>query len=134
MMRPIPLALSLALALVLAACGSTGQGYERKSRNHITAEELGSREFGSAADAIRYLRPAWFRVLHRHGAERTLYPAGGLQVYIDGNYLGKVEILETLRVHHIQSLRFLSPGEAMTRYGQGHQDGAIVVTTTTGSR
>ena len=89
-------------------------------RNLITRVELSQRRFPSVFAAVEALRTHWLAL---HG------PSGQVQVYLDGQYLGGVQTLFTIPVVNVESIRHLDGIEAAARYGGGHDQGAILVTT-----
>ena len=116
-----------ACALVfIAGCASTGgSGSSGGSRTSLTAEDLRTETAQTLEDAIRQLRPQW---LQTRGVT-SMNNQGDIVVYQDGNRMGGREVLRGIPVTVVESVRFLSAGEATTRYGTGHAHGAIVVTT-----
>lgn len=89
-------------------------------RESLRPEEWGTRNFYSAYDAIAALRPAW---LNLRG------PEGQVQVYVDDNHLGGVEVLRTIRPSSIALMKHLDGIQASARYGLNHDQGAILVST-----
>jgi hypothetical protein len=112
---------ALAAIIVLAGCATPGDG-PRMNPNRLTAEELASREFNTAYDAVQLMRPQWFRG-DRAG---TGVPA---TVYLDGSRMGGPDSLRQIRAEGVVSMQFLSASEASTRFGMGHGGGAILVNT-----
>jgi len=53
----------------------------------------------------------------------------GVQVYLDGMRLGDLEELRNIPAAHVQSIRRLSGSEAQFRFGIGHSEGALLVST-----
>ena len=116
----------LALALVLGAPGCAGAGGgggtsrpAGSSSDHIVEAELETLHQLSALEAVRRLRPRWLQT-------RTGAPP---QVHVDGNPVGNVENLNSLRVADIQDMRFLNAADATTRFGTNYVSGVILVTT-----
>jgi hypothetical protein len=56
----------------------------------------------------------------------------GLHVHVDDMRVGDVDFLSTIPAKAVASIRWLSPSEASTKYGNGHNAGVIAVTTLTG--
>jgi hypothetical protein len=50
-------------------------------------------------------------------------------VYLDGNRLGGVDELRGIGANTISSIAYLDAPSATIRYGTGHTQGAIVITT-----
>ena len=124
-MTRLRFALALVAILVTgSACAGRSQpgsaGAAAVDRNTITREELSQRSFYSVYDAVEVLRPNW---LSLRG------PSGAVQVYVDDNHLGGVEVLRTIRLPSVEVIRHMDGIQAAARYGLGHDQGAILVTT-----
>ena len=122
------------LALVLTSCSGTPSpsgepgatvNAPRGSANLIGREELDAFAGQTARQVVERVRPSWLR------ASRGLTLGAGrvyAQVLVDGAIrvgLG----LSSLNAVDVESMRYLSPADATTRYGLGFVGGAIVVTT-----
>jgi len=112
------------VALLLAtACGGGGAkpaGTAPTDRETLRPEEWGTRNFYSAYDAVAALRPMW---LNKRG------PDGVIQVYVDENHVGGIEMLRSVRISSISMIKHLDGIQAPARYGIGHEQGAILVST-----
>ena len=110
--------------LVASACGgSSGSqpaGTVPADRESLRPEEWGNRNFYSAYDAIAALRPMW---LNRRG------PDGAIQVYVDDNRVGGIDMLRNVRTASISLIKHLDGIQAAARYGIGHDQGAILIST-----
>jgi len=116
----------LALALTLVAASACRQrahpeGPPQADYNTLTAAELTQREFYSVAEAVKTLRPNW---LSLHGPS-----ADPIQVYVDDNHVGGLEVLNSIRVSSVTRIRHIDGIQAPARYGAGHSSGAILVST-----
>lgn len=116
---------SLGLVTVLAGCasggGAEGDGGPRRDPNLITAEELAPHSSLTCLEAVRQLRPRW---LQDRGRTQTAI------VFRDGNRMGSAEsVLSDIRASDVESLRYYSARDAVTRYGATVTGGAIEVTT-----
>ena len=112
-------------ALVLASgCGGGGgakpPGPAPTDRETLRPEEWGTRNFYSAYDAVAALRPMW---LNRRG------PDGEIQVYVDDNHLGSLEVLRSVRISSIAVIKHMDGIQAGARFGRNHEQGAILVST-----
>ena len=120
--------LRFAAVLVLAACASTGGGGGSSAgsdRTLLSGEELQVEIGRNLEDVIRQRRPTWLRT---RGSTSFQEPGDGeIQVYVDGTRMGGLAVLRTVTAEGVESVRFLNPGEATTRFGTGHPNGAIVV-------
>ncbi len=112
----------LGAVLLVTACAAASQSSDspKRQRNLITAEELQAVNEVSAVAAVRRLRPQWVRTSGRRGEP---------VVYVDDFRAGHIEALDRLSIQDIAELRYLSASDATTRYGTGHEGGAILVRT-----
>jgi hypothetical protein len=116
---------AIAAVLLASACGGggskpAGTAPPPADRETLRPEEWGTRNFYSAYDAIASLRPLW---LNRRG------PDGAIQVYVDDNRVGGIEFLKTMRTTSISMIKHLDGIQASARYGLGHEQGVILVST-----
>lgn len=124
-MRP---AILIAVAsMLIAACASSTSETRRPGRDRttISAAELQRTAHTDLYSAIASLRPTW---LSRRGPS-SIHFEGELIVYHDRTRLGGPEMLSTIDVTRVMSVRFLTPSEAQARFGMGHPHGAIIVST-----
>lgn len=121
----------------VVACASTqanARGAESSATTSnttvIVATDLEATKAGNLYDAIRQLRPEWFR---RTGAtpirNNVDHP---LVVFVDNQRAGSIEILQQTAVTHAASVRYFSPSEAQMRFGNGNMNGVIQIVTHTG--
>jgi hypothetical protein len=98
-----------------------------RDRTVVHADELSGDVGRNLYDVLQRLRPEWFT---RRGAT-TMNSAneGDVVIYRDGTKVGGPETLRDVLAEMVLSVRFLRGPDAQTRYGLGHQHGAIVVTT-----
>ena len=123
-LRRTMIAAALSLAAGCATSGSsaaTNQNAPRRDRNVITQEEINETKANDAYTVIRTARPGWL-LPKTVGSSRQ-----NVQVYVEGNKAGGIAALQQYNVGHIRELRFLSGGDATTRFGTGNAAGAILV-------
>lgn len=114
---------TMVAVLLASACGggtSKPAGPAPADRETLRPEDWGTRNFYSAYDAVAALRPMW---LNKRG------PDGTIQVYLDDNHVGGIEMLRTFRTASISMIKHLDGIQAAARYGLGHEQGAILVST-----
>jgi hypothetical protein len=75
---------------------------------------------------VQSLRPQW---LVTHG--QTSFRRLELKVYLDGSLMGGPETLRQISTRSISSIRYLTGLEASGRWGLDHDQGAIVISTST---
>lgn len=130
---------------------STGAQSLKGSADLIVKEQLASRTFSNAYAAIEALRGNWLRVRNLNPPPGTVInpvggsaasqgsaspamqsmprEASGIQVYVDGVRAGGLEVLKSIPVQSIYSMRRISGTDAQARFGIGHSDGVIFVAT-----
>lgn len=121
----------LLLHLAAGARAAEAQKAERTRKSDlITAEEIAKSGANNAYDAVRLLRPAWLRTRGIASAQPDS-PEGhaGIQVYVDGIRVGETNELENVLAERVQEMRLVSANDATTKYGTGHTQGVIEVTT-----
>jgi hypothetical protein len=119
------------LALLLVPPSLAAQDQEKKEAkkdaNRITADEIVTRpEAHTADEAVRFLRPAWFRPCKSGGAGVTRQMATTPVIYVD-EVRDKMP-LGDIPTKDVIELKLVSPSQAKTMYGDGHECGAIFVT------
>lgn len=124
-----PLLASLALLLALCAACSTPEGAPasrpRVDRNLLTREQLRESGYTNVYDAVEALRSNWLRT---KGTDSFVNPTQ-VQVYIDDNQLGGVQTLRSIQTSHISWVRYYDGVAASARWGLGHGQGVIFVST-----
>lgn len=115
---------TLALALGFSGCASGGGGPARPagaSANRIVTAELETLQQFDAYQAVERLRPRWLQA--RVGL------TGPTMLYVDGAPGGTAEDLRQLRASEVTQMEYMGSSDATTRYGSGHDGGAIIVRT-----
>lgn len=126
-MRLIRPVLLLVATFALACAPATAGRTTMRNKNFISQEELQAARYSNLYDAINTLRPAFLRSRGRNTFDPnvTEYPA----VYQDGQRFGELQILKTMPLDQVKSVRYLSAPDATTKYGSNHTAGVIEVTT-----
>jgi hypothetical protein len=113
--------------LLTAACSPSSQPHrfaaQPASRAFVSAEDLAQFPGGwNALEALRQLRPEFLNpVSGGYGGSQVLTPT----VVINGVHRGGVEMLRTLRLGEVVSMRYYRSIDATTRFGPGHS-GAVI--------
>ena len=134
-MRYAVSALGAMLVLQLAAGVSPAEAQKGRKNNVISAEEIAKSSASNAYDLIKTLRPQWLRArgistgMPDPSGGGVSDPGGGIAVYVDGARQGGLDQLENIGAERVQELRYLSANDATQKYGTGHTQGAIEVTT-----
>jgi hypothetical protein len=118
---------ALVVAAVSAALAPSAQA-QKRNRDVISRQEI----LGSAHqdrdlyEAVRSLRPHF---LAGPRGVRTLggAPPAPTVLYVNGNKMGGLEGLRTIRAIDAEEIRYLEPGRAENEFGIGHSGGAILV-------
>ena len=129
--RFLSLVLILVLAPVVSACasspdtpftegGGTATRNARGSSTLIVRAQLEQLAGRSAWDAVERFNRRWLNA--RRGGVYA-------RVVIDGTSRRDINVLSQMSTDGVESLRFLSSGEATTKYGTGFPGGVIEVTT-----
>ena len=130
-----------ALMLAAAACSKASTSQDgtapapagaptRSSTTVLVAKDIQGTSMANLYDAIQALRPEWFR---RQGATPIVNSKDyGVNVYVDNQRAGGVEILRQTNVTNASFVRYYSASEAQMRFGNGNTNGVIQVVTTSG--
>ena len=131
-MRRAILRLSCLCSLALAAGCAAGSGggapeapRARQSRDYISTEEVRAAGAENAYDAISSLRSSW---LTRRRGEQSFTPVD-VVVYYNNARMGGLESLRQISLGTVTWMRYFDPRQAQYRYGTGHRQGEILVST-----
>ena len=119
------------MAVTVAACASGGERTARSgSRDVLTAEEIAAQgaAIQNAYQAVEQLRPHFFRVRSNPTMGVGAARVEPIVVYVNGVRRGGVNELNRILVGELESIRYVRPTDAQTRYGMGHGSGALEVT------
>jgi hypothetical protein len=135
-----------ALALVSGACASGGSSsapaagassstaVRRGNANLITESEIASANLETIFDVIERLRPNMLRTRGQMGrisgatATESGASSSRIKVYHNGTAIGDVTMLRGIQAASVKQVDFLSSSDATTRFGTGHDAGAILIT------
>lgn len=115
----------LALCAACATAGSPGASGPRQDRDLLTREQIRETGHNNALDAVQALRSNWLRT---KGTDSFAAPTQ-VQVYLDNNQLGGVETLRGVATSQISYIRYYDGVTASGRWGLGHGQGVIYVST-----
>jgi hypothetical protein len=107
----------------LAGAGNLGAG----SRDVIRVAEHPEVHSLDVYQAVRRLRP--FFLQSRGPSSVALQGANRLAVFLDDVPMGDVRELTSIQTRDIREIRYLSPSEAVIRYGRRFAGGIIRLTT-----
>ena len=123
----------LAATCAIAACASGGAGASstsgpQRSRTQITAAEIKATNATTLYEVVERLHPEW---LSSRGPKTLGGATGqidtGVQVYIDTQAAGTVEVLRQFPITSAALLKYYSAADAQTRFGLGNLNGVIQI-------
>ena len=135
MRLPILRSFMALMVLALLATSVEAQGKRRSDVNKITRADLDDNValMGTARDAIRVLRPQWFRPPTGRFATSDFGSVGAnpgeVIVYLDDVRQPDLESLTLVPVARIFEMKYLDQNRAVQMRGAGHESGVIEVTT-----
>ena len=117
----------LALLALVAACApaATGGG-TGGDPDLIVAADIPEGRFNSAFEIVQSMRPRWLRVRSSGSLGND---DGGVVVYLDNIRQGGVEELRSLSPAIIVRMEWIDAPTATQRWGTGHTEGAIAIST-----
>lgn len=134
---------TLAGVVFAAACASGGASASsgdnaskssapRRDRYNITADDMKDLQVTTLYEVVQRLHPEWLTSRTSAGpSARVNAGEGDVQVYLDTQRAGGVDMLKTLQIGSAASLRFYPPNEAQSRFGNGNNGGVIQVVSRT---
>ena len=134
--RPLAAALMLGSLACATSTGSAGDQAAEPAQtvrspagtrsDVITLDEIERSSVATAYDAVQRLRPAFLRT---RGRGSIRFGAQQAVVYLDDTPIGGPDALRRINARDVMSIRYLRGPDATTRFGTGHEGGAILVTT-----
>jgi hypothetical protein len=117
----------VALLTLASACVGNRPAAARPRADHnvITREELLSKYYSTAYDAVAALHSNW---LQTKGPDSFVSPTQ-VWVYVDNTKVGGIETLRLLVPTSISYIRYFDGISASARWGLGHGQGVIFVST-----
>lgn len=115
-------------ALSSAACASSGGRLYSSvpySSDVLTGSELTTQAHENAYLAVERLRPLFFQTRPSAGDARG--QARTISVFIDGDFAGNQEVLRTIPVRDIESIRRVQPAMAYATMGSLHMADEILM-------
>lgn len=114
-----------AVLIVLAACAGSSTSRPTRNTNIITRDQVLAGNYANAYDVVRQLHPNW--LVKRSGSANR---SAVIVTYVDGVSYGDVSWLRNVQGATIESIQRIDGTTATTRWGMGHSEGVIYVTTT----
>jgi hypothetical protein len=131
MMKNVRQVLVVACAALISACASAPAGDGAQGRGDpmlITAAEIQASPATNVHQLITSLRPGWLQT--RGGSVARSEDGGNVIIYLNQARLGGPGELQQMTLEGITSIAFVDARTATQRWGTGHAQGAIVVSTT----
>ncbi|HVX41121.1 MAG TPA: hypothetical protein VHB25_16255 [Gemmatimonadaceae bacterium] len=132
--RFVLLVTAAATAACAAAAGSASAG-PRHDRNTISADELKETQASTLYDVVQRIHPEWL-VPHTQGTVgvpgSAVSGSGSdtdIQVFLDTQHAGGLEVLKQFTPTQAAQLKFYSSSEAQARFGNGNLNGVIQIVT-----
>lgn len=128
LLLPVALA-TLTLTGTLEAQDSLPARRAQYHRDRITRDEVQERasDAKTAYDIVSRLRSQYLRP-RPSGSIRNRAPVP-VRVYVDGVHRGGVDTLRDILAHNVALIEWMNGSDATTRWGTGHESGAILVRT-----
>lgn len=112
--------------LAAGCAGATTQGQSARTNDtQLTRSDLTATNAGNLYDAIAKLRPQWLS--SRGATSVTDASPTGVDVYMNGTFLGKADYLRDVRLQDVSSVTYWDAGRASARFGMGHSRGVIEI-------
>jgi len=114
-----------ALAVAIGyGCAPATTWRQRPDFNVISREDLQSTHYQNAYDAVEALHSNWLLM-----RPNSFLAQGQVLVYMDNVRLGDISELRNIPVLPIEYMRYFDSVEATTRWGVGHTQGVIYIST-----
>jgi hypothetical protein len=122
--------MAFAAVVLTAACSTPAQGRlsPRPTGDILSAAELAtmSGTTQNAYSAVERLRPLF--LVTRPGSATLRGTAPRIHVFINGEFAGDLDVLRTIPVAHVESIRHVHATEAYTQHGEVHAgDGVLMI-------
>jgi hypothetical protein len=137
----------LGVVLASTACGAAVStlsedpktpGATRRDRYAITGEEIKEVPATNLYEVVQRLHPEWLTARSQGtvGGRNSTTASGqpGVQVYMDAQRLGNVEVLRQVAVTAAASLKYYTSSDAQAHFGTGNFSGAIQIISATTKR
>jgi hypothetical protein len=130
-MRPIvvpgAVVRAAALAVLAAACAARAPSSHALAPSHdvLTSEDIHGKGFSTVLEAIQSLRSNW---LEKRGTD-SFYTPSEIRVYLDGTLIGGLDALSSVQLMSVVYIRHYDPITATARWGLGHSQGVIFIST-----
>lgn len=123
--RALVLLVASATSLVVGCAGAATQGRSSGNGTTLSQAELARTNAGNVYDAIVKLQPEWLS--SRGATSVTDATPTGVDVYMNGTFLGKADYLRDVRLQDVTGVKYWNAGQAAARFGMGHPRGVLEI-------
>lgn len=117
---------ALAAMWLVAGCAAATTTSTRGNGTQLTQSQLAAANADNLYDAIVKLHPEWLS--SRGATSVTDSSPTGVDIYMDGQLVGKADYMRDVRLLDVGSVRYWDAGQASARFGMGHPRGVIEIT------
>ena len=117
---------TIAAIWLAAGCAAATTTSGRGKGTQLTQRELAAANSENLYEAIVKLHPEWLS--SRGATSMTDSSPTGVDIYMNGSFLGKADFLRDVRLLDVTSVRYWDVGQASARFGMGHPRGVIEIT------
>ena len=125
MRSALPRLTMAALALLVSACTASNPARPQGDAHIIRRDEVLAGSYQTAYDVVRAIHPNW---LVKRSPSNSRTPTF-IWVYVDGSKYGDINWLRNVPGSSVGSIQRIDAGTATTRWGIGHSEGVLYVTT-----
>jgi len=118
----------LLLVVALSGCSAGTQSLSTAGRNLdlISRDEILAANRSTAYEVIEMVRPQW---LQQRSVQSVNRQGGGILIYMDVVRYGDIASLRTIDARDLYEMERYRATAASQRWGPGHSDGVIVIST-----
>jgi hypothetical protein len=116
----------------LAGAPHSEAGATTRDHTVIVATDMESLQVANLYEAVEKLHPEWIRGRQTNRASRDrdgqILP-GQSELFIDGQRQGSIDLMRSMRVGDVTTVKFYSASEAQAKFGMGNMTTVIALTT-----
>ena len=116
----------------LAGAPHTAAGAVTRDHTVIDAIDMESLPVANLYEAVEKLHPEWIRGRQTNRASRDRdgqILAGQAELFIDGARQGSIELMRSMQVKDVATVKFYSASAAQAKFGMGNMTTVIALTT-----
>jgi len=116
----------------LAGAPHSEAGAVTRDHTVIDATDMEPLQVANLYEAVEKLHPEWIRGRQTNRASRDrdgqILP-GQSELFIDGQRQGSIDLMRSMRVGDVRTVKFYSASEAQAKFGMGNMTTVIALTT-----